>query len=206
MEVQTGRIISAQKEPTHFMLASKIMILIAVVVLYVMQMSLALPLFGAVFWNTDQFGEMNNDRLILLLVLLGVALVIDFVSFILAIIGSVKQEEPKTGMSILIKVLLMPFFILNICLWCMTVLGMLNPFLMFGIPLIICIGCVLTYAYMFMTSWPEIIYMIIYTIKNKRRPKPAMVWGIILEFFFVVDIIGCILIHRAYKKSLEEQA
>lgn len=206
MEVHTGKIISAQKEPTHFMFASKILILIAVVVLYVMQMSLALPLFGAVLWNTDQFGEMNNDRLILLLVLLGVALVIDFVSFILAIIGSVKQEEPKTGMSILIKVLLMPFFILNICLWCMTVLGMLNPFLMFGIPLIICIGCILTYAYMFMTSWPEIIYMIIYTIKNKRSPKPAMVWGIILEFFFVADIIGCILIHRAYKKSLEEQA
>ena len=204
MEVQTGKIISAQQKPAHFMLASKIVILIAVVVLYVMQMSLALPLFGAVLWNTDQFGEMNNERVIFLLVLLIVALVLDFISFIFAIIGAVRQEKPVTKMSIVIKALMIPFFLLNICLWCMTVLGMLNPFLMFGIPLIICVGCALTYAYMFMTSWPDIIYMVIYTIKSKRRPKPSMVVGIIFEFIFVLDIVGCILIHRAYKKSLEE--
>ena len=102
------------------------------------------------------------------------------------------------------KALMIPIFLLNICLWCMTVLGMLNPFLMFGIPLIICVGCALTYAYMFMSSWPDIIYMIIYLIKNKRRPKTGMVLGLIFEFFFVLDLIGAILVHRAYKKSLEE--
>ena len=46
--------------------------------------------------------------------------------------------------------------------------------------------------------------MIIYLIKNKRRPKTGMVLGIIFEFFFVLDIVGAILVNKAYKESLKE--
>lgn len=203
MEVQTGKIISAQKEPTHFMLAAKIVILVATVVLYVMQMLIAVPIFGT-FVMQQNWGELDNTRLSAVGILLAVALVLDLVSFVLAIIGSAKQEEPKTGMTILIKALFIPFFLINITLYILSFLGMMNPFLMWAIPLVMCIGVCLTYAYMFMSSWPDIIYMIIYLIKNKRRPKTGMVLGLIFELFFVLDLIGAILIHRAYKKSLEE--
>lgn len=203
MEVQTGKIISAQKEPTHFMLAAKIVILVATVVLYVMQMLIAVPIFGT-FVMQQNWGELDNTRLSAVGILLAAALVLDLVSFVLAIIGSAKQEEPKTGMTILIKALFIPFFLINITLYILSFLGMMNPFLMWAIPLVMCIGVCLTYAYMFMSSWPDIIYMIIYLIKNKRRPKTGMVLGLIFEFFFVLDLIGAILVHRAYKKSLEE--
>ena len=203
MEVHTGKIISAQKKPTHFMLAAKIVILVATVVLYVMQMLIAVPLFGA-FVLEENWGELDNTRLSAVGILLAVALVLDLVSFVLAIIGSAKQEEPKTGMTILIKALFIPFFLINLTLYILSFLGMMNPFLMWAIPLVMCIGVCLTYAYMFMSSWPDIIYMIIYLIKNKRRPKTGMVLGLIFEFFFVLDLIGAILVHRAYKKSLEE--
>ena len=203
MEVQTGKIISAQKEPTHFMLAAKMVILVATVVLYVMQMLIAVPIFGT-FVMQQNWGELDNTRLSAVGILLAVALVLDLVSFVLAIIGSAKQEEPKTGMTILIKALFIPFFLINITLYILSFLGMMNPFLMWAIPLVMCIGVCLTYAYMFMSSWPDIIYMIIYLIKNKRRPKTGMVLGLIFEFFFVLDLIGAILVHRAYKKSLEE--
>ena len=203
MEAQTGKIISAQKAPTHFMLASKIVILVATLILYVMLMLIAVPLFGA-FVLEANWGELDNTRLSAVGILLAVALVLDLVSFILAIIGSAKQEEPKTKMTVIIKALFIPFFLINITLYVLSFLGMLNPFLMWAIPLVMVIGVCLTYAYMFMSSWPDIIYMIIYLIKNKRRPKLGMVLGIIFEFFFVFDIVGAILIHRAYKKSLEE--
>ena len=203
MEVQTGKIISAQKAPTHFMLASKIVILVATLILYVMQMLIAVPLFGA-FVLEANWGELDNTRLSAVGILLAVALVLDLVSFVLAIIGSAKQEDPKTKMTVIIKALFIPFFLINITLYVLSFLGMLNPFLMWAIPLVMVIGVCLTYAYMFMSSWPDIIYMIIYLIKNKRRPKLGMVLGIIFEFFFVFDIVGAILIHRAYKKSLEE--
>lgn len=203
MEVQTGKIISAQKAPTHFMLASKIVILVATLILYVMQMLIAVPLFGA-FVLEANWGELDNTRLSAVGILLAVALVLDLVSFVLAIIGSAKQEDPKTKMTVIIKALFIPFFLINITLYVLSFLGMLNPFLMWAIPLVMVIGVCLTYAYMFMSSWPDIIYMIIYTIKNKRRPKPGMVLGIIFEFFFVLDIVGAILINKAYKESLAE--
>ena len=203
MEVQTGKIISAQKAPTHFMLASKIVILVATLILYVMQMLIAVPLFGA-FVLEANWGELDNTRLSAVGILLAVALVLDLVSFVLAIIGSAKQEDPKTKMTVIIKALFIPFFLINITLYVLSFLGMLNPFLMWAIPLVMVIGVCLTYAYMFMSSWPDIIYMIIYTIKNKRRPKPGMVLGIIFEFFFVLDIVGAILINKAYKDSLAE--
>ena len=203
MEVQTGKIISAQKAPTHFMLVSKIVILVATLILYVMQMLIAVPLFGA-FVLEANWGELDNTRLSAVGILLVVALVLDLVSFILAIIGSAKQEEPKTKMTVIIKALFIPFFLINITLYVLSFLGMLNPFLMWAIPLVMVIGVCLTYAYMFMSSWPDIIYMIIYLIKNKRRPKLGMVLGIIFEFFFVLDIVGAILINKAYKESLAE--
>ena len=203
MEVQTGKIISAQKAPTHFMLASKIVILVATLILYVMQMLIAVPLFGA-FVLEANWGELDNTRLSAVGILLAVALVLDLVSFILAIIGSAKQEDPKTKMTVIIKALFIPFFLINITLYVLSFLGMLNPFLMWAIPLVMVIGVCLTYAYMFMSSWPDIIYMIIYLIKNKRRPKPGMVLGIIFELFFVLDIVGAILVNKAYKESLKE--
>ena len=205
MEVQTGKIISAQKAPTHFMLASKIVILVATLILYVMQMLIAVPLFGA-FVLEENWGDMDNARLSAVGILLAAALVLDLVSFVLAIIGAAKQEEPKTKMTVIIKAFFIPFFLINITLYVLSFLGMLNPFLMWAIPLVMVIGVCLTYAYMFMSSWPDIIYMIIYTIKNKRRPKPGMVLGIIFEFFFVLDIVGAILINKAYKESLAENA
>ena len=112
MEVQTGKIISAQKAPTHFMLAAKIVILVATVVLYVMQMLIAVPLFGA-FVLEENWGELDNTRLSAVGILLAVALVLDLVSFVLAIIGSAKQEEPKTKMTVIIKALFIPFFLIH---------------------------------------------------------------------------------------------
>ena len=123
MEVHTGKIISAQKEPTHFMLASKIVIIAAMVVLYAMQLTIALPLYGALVLETDKLGEMNNGRFAVIVILLCAALILDFTSFVLAIIGSIKQEEPKTKMTIVIKVLMIPFFVINILLWCFGVLS-----------------------------------------------------------------------------------
>ena len=198
MEVHTGKIISAQKAPTHFMLAAKIVILVATVVLYVMQMLIAVPLFGA-FVLEENWGELDNTRLSAVGILLAVALVLDLVSFVLAIIGSAKQEEPKTGMTILIKALFIPFFLINITLYILSFLGMMNPFLMLGIPAVGFIGICLTYVYMFMTSAPDIVYTLIFCIKNKKRPTALMIVGVILEFFFLADLVGAILIHKSYK-------
>lgn len=198
MEVQSDTMIKPDKKPTHFMLASRITILISVALLYAMQITLALPIFGT-FVIKKNLGSIDNRRVDVVVTLLIAALVLDFVSFILAILGSAKQEDPRTKMSVITKIIMIPFFLINITLWCLLISGMLNPFLLFGIPFIAVLGICLTYIYMFMTSWPDIIYMIIFTLKSKKRPKALIVAGIILEFFFVLDIVGAVMIDKAHK-------
>ena len=67
------------------------------------------------------------------------------------------------------------------------------------------IGVVLTYVYMLMTSLPDIIYMIIFMIKNRKRPNVFVVLGIIAIFFFVLDVVGAILLNNGYKKLTQPQ-
>ena len=73
----------------------------------------------------------------------------------------------------------------------------------FAIPVVICIGCCLTYVYMIMTSLPDIIYMISFIIRRKKKPNIFMILGIIFEFFFVLDLLGSIFVHKAFKEMKE---
>ena len=46
--------------------------------------------------------------------------------------------------------------------------------------------------------------MISFTIRRKKKPNALMIVGIILEFIFVLDVVGSILIHKAYKDIQKE--
>ena len=58
----------------------------------------------------------------------------------------------------------------------------------------------------FMTSLPDIIYTIIFLIKNRQRPNVFIVVGIIAMFFFVLDVVGAILLNVGYKKLAKARA
>ena len=184
-------------EKPRFMKASKIILALTVVVLYVMQALVFFPMYGIL--NQKDFGDFNFPAIF---ILLGVSLVLGLAAFILAIIGSVKNEAPVTIVTVVLKAVMVPFFGINLYLWIMGIIGMLNPFLMLGIPAVGFIGVCLTYVYMLMTSLPEILYTIIFCVKNKKRPVVFMIVGVILEFFFIGDIIGAIMLHKAFKDTI----
>ena len=184
------------KKETKFFFVCKYLLIAAVAVLYAMQVSILLPVGRILYnWHVPDF----NFKLII--VLLVIACLLGLAALIFGIIGTAKrEEEPKTGLTVIIKAVMVPFFCINIYLWCVLVSGMLNPFLFLAIPAIICIGCCLTYVYMFMTSLPDIIYMISFTIRRKKKPNIFMILGIIFEFFFVLDLLGAIFINKAFKE------
>lgn len=74
---------------------------------------------------------------------------------------------------------------------------------MLGIPVAAFIGICLTYGYMLTTSLPDIVYTMIFCIRNKRKPSRLMVIGVILEFILMLDFVGSIILHEAYKDTLE---
>ncbi|MBO4450308.1 MAG: hypothetical protein J5777_06955 [Clostridiales bacterium] len=181
------------------MFVSKVLLIVTVVVLYAMEAAIFIPLWGIMHqlpWPNFNFWVIG--------ILLGIALILGLAALIFAIIGTVKQDDPYTKITLILKVVLVPFFALNLYAWLCLVSGMLNPFLMMGIPAIICLGICLTYVYMMMTSLPDIIYMIAFSIRRKKKPNAFMVAGIILEFFFVLDILGSIFIHKAYNDIQKE--
>lgn len=185
------------KKPA-FMLASKIILILAAIALYVMQGMIAIPLIGVM--NETNTGDLDIPSVGIVLV---ITLALGLIAFIVAIIGAVRNEAPASLFTPIIKALLIPFFCINLFLWVMSFAAMLNPFLFLGIPFLIVIGVCLTYVYMFMTGAPDIIYTIIFCIKNKKKPTILMIFGIILCFIFVLDVIGSIMLHITLKKNTE---
>ena len=184
------------KSGTKSMFVSKCLLIAAAAVLYAMQISILIPAYGILHQlNWPDF----NFKLIG--ILLGLALVVGIAALIFGIIGTArKEEDPNTRLTVIIKAAMIPFFCINIYLWSVLVSGMLNPFLFLAIPVIIVIGCCLTYVYMIMTSLPDVIYMISFIIRRRKKPNIYMILGLIFEFFFVLDLVGAIFIDKAYKE------
>ena len=194
------RIVNAKvvyTEKPRLMFASKLLLILTAVVLYAMQIMVFVPIMGLM--NSLKTFDFNFP---VIFILLGISIVLGITSFILAIVGGIKNEEPKTLVTIIVKAALIPFFCINLYCWILGISGMLNPFLLMGIPAVGFIGICLTYVYMFMTSAPDIVYTLIFCIKNKKRPAALMIVGVILEFFFLADIVGAVLLHKSYKEII----
>ena len=194
-KIVNGKIIFTSKP--RLTLISKVILTVTVLVLYAMQILVFLPMYGIL--HEKDFGDFNFPAIF---ILLGISLVLGITALILAIIGAVKNESPVTLITIVLKAVMIPFFGINLYLWIVGISGMLNPFLLLGIPAVGFIGFCLTYVYMMMTSAPDILYTIIFCIKNKRRPDVYMVIGVICEFFFLVDIVGAVMLHKSLKKAI----
>ncbi len=187
------------KKP-RLMLTCKIMLILTLVTLYVMQGFVCFTIYGFVSSTTE---STILDLPVPLALLGGVSTLLGITALILGITGAVKNEGPVSGITVVVKVLMIPFFGVNFLLWLLVIAGMLNPFLMLVIPGAAFIGICLTYGYMLTTSLPDIVYTIIFCIRNKRKPSRLMVIGVIFEFIFMLDLIGSIMLHKAYKDILE---
>ena len=176
------------------MTASKIFTLLGVISVYALQIGVVFPLR---FVLRGESGTDINPFFVCGAIL--VAAFFAVIGLILAIISGIRKEAPATVFSIVLKVIMIPFFIVNFLLWVLILLGTLNPFLIAASPFVILIGAVLTYLVLLMTSLPDIIFTLIELRLYKNRPRGLFVWGIVLSFFFVLDLVGAILLHKAFK-------
>ena len=197
--IVSDKIVYTQK--SKFMRICKILLILTTVVLYVMQLLVFVPMMGIMTENRT-----FDLCLPAIFILLAVSIILGLTAFIFAIVGGLKNEAPSTLVTIIVKACLIPFFGINLYCWLLGLAGMMNPFLMFGIPAVGFIGICLTYVYMFMTSAPDIVYTIFFCIKNKKRPTALMIVGVILEFFFLSDLVGAILLHKTYKDITVEDS
>ena len=198
--VTYGKIIDKNKpkKATHFMLLSKVFLVLAMCVYYAMEVMIFVPILGIM--NSIQTFDFNWPLIGFLLV---VAFALGITALVMAILGAAKKEKDNTMVTIVLKTLMIPFFAINLYCWFCLVSGLMNPFLFIAIPGVVIIGVAVTYIIMLTTSLPEIVYMIIFMIRQKKSPKKQMVGGIFLCFCFFLDLVGIVLVHRSYKEIIE---
>lgn len=120
---------------------------------------------------------------------------------IFSVISIFKGEYNPTKLVMVLKIVLIPYFIFNFVYCILLVAACLNPFMMLAIPLVIAISIFFTYVCMLSTSLPSIAYAIRSLIKRRVKVSPFIIIGMALSLFFCVDAAGAIMIYYSTKNN-----
>lgn len=171
----------------------KTFIIIEMVFLYIVQL---IPLIMLIP-NVD-YPEIIDKYWLPAWVLLSIIpFVIGIVTSIMSAVIASKGEKLGFGFMLISKLCMIPWFVLNFVMWFVVVGGLLNPFLMVGIPIAIVIGVCETYVYMLTLNLPKVIYVLKRAKKTKRTKSKKVTIALILEFIFCLDVLGDILLFTA---------
>lgn len=177
------------------MKTSKIFLIIETVLLYISELCfvIVIPLT-----YVDESGSIIRTLLLTKFILDIVTLNIAFVVIILSFITILKRDYNPTKYTMVIKLILIPFYALNFVEWSLYVAGMLNPFLMLAIPVVIFLGMCYTYLIMISTSLCDLIY----AIKHfKDDNKKLVITSFVFLFMFCFDVIGSIMLYMSTKNN-----
>ena len=129
------------------------------------------------------------------------------IAFIICVISFIsifrKSSNDYTKFVMVYKIIAIPWFIGNFILCVLLIGGMLNPFLLFAIPLVIVILVLSTYICMLSSSMINIGFLVTSWKNGVLKPNPILVISLILEFNFCLDLIGAALIAIENKKQLK---
>lgn len=127
-------------------------------------------------------------------ILAVIILVLGVVNLILCIKLKNEIQNSKIFLLVLkIKLLFIPFFIINFSFWLIFWLGTLNPFLILTAPIIWLISLLTTYIFMLIFSMPNVIYLGTNFAKTK---KLRYLVYIAFHFIYFLDIVGAYLTFR----------
>ena len=182
------------------MKVSKVLLIAQAVGMYLMH----LPLYVYIFFFGTPIGEsipveVNQGLLIAFLVLSALVFPICILNTVFPIISIFKGDYNPSKTTMIVKLALIPWYIMNYVMCGFIVAGCLNPFLMLAIPIIICIASVVTYIYMVTTSLYDVAYFIRGLIKKRIKVSAIYIVSLIFLFIFCLDIAGGILFYNASK-------
>ena len=178
---------------------AKITLIIQAALMYVAHI-----FFFTVFFIEIPMGKNNSFALLLLGI--GAATVIaamicGFVGFVLSAAGLARGVKSPTKTTLVVKLALIPWYLFNFFYALYLIAGSLNPWLLIAIPIEIAIVVAITYVLTLLTGIQDVFYLI-KEIKDKRAaPSAVIVAGAVMQFFFVLDVVGAIMIHVALKKA-----
>ena len=118
---------------------------------------------------------------------------------VLSLIWIRKRTDPPYRITLIVKLVLIPWYGFNFYYAFCFVAGSLNPFLMVFIPVEIVIAVCVTWFLMVLTGVQSVIHALKTLIGRRRKPSPAVIAGIVMHFIFVADVVGAFLLDRAFR-------
>ncbi|MDE6661502.1 MAG: hypothetical protein K2J93_06750 [Anaeroplasmataceae bacterium] len=150
---------------------------------------------------------MFNEKLflslfIVALVLMGISYIFGIINAIIAIVDIFRDVPSPTKLTMITKLVLIPWYIENFFVWLLMVGICANPWLMLAAPLVMCIGVGYTFSFLIFTNVHNFSYVIRLWRMKKLKLTSEIIIPIALHFIFVLDILGSILLHRALDKQI----
>ena len=179
------------------MKASKVFLIIETITMYLSTLFLIIAFFMALNNNDDRFGDAIGTMALLMFIFEMVSLFVAFLTCCFSLF-SLFNNKGIAKLSMIIKLTLILWFLLNFLKWSLYVMGMLNPFLMLGIPIVIALGVLLTYFLMLSTSANNIFFIIRRIPKSNN--KGLLIVSLIFHFVFCLDVVGSIMLYIDDKK------
>lgn len=148
--------------------------------------------------------EMQNSLILTMYLLYGLCFVAGFVNILVAILHIFLKSESSTMVTIIVKLSLIPWYILNFLFWLIAFVIMINPWFLPFAPVVLVVGVVSTYFLMICTGAHNLSY-VIKLVKNKEATLTIqLVISIVFHFIFVLDIVGSFVLH-SYLKKIENK-
>ena len=167
-----------------------------------------LPLYVAMilgFLPGVQEGAVNG-LLIATLVLMALMVPICVINVVFSLKSALKDEVDPTKATMISKLALIPWYVLNFLI-CLVFVGIFfNPFMMVGIPILIALTVGVTYALMLCTSVGDIAYYVKKILRKDEDVNTRTIVAVVFLFIFCLDIVGAIILYRQSQKSKEEQS
>jgi len=162
-----------------------------------------LPLYAYMFIGMLAGGEdtemISKALLIATLVLAALMVPVCLFNMIVSLKSTIKDGIDPAKPTMVAKLCLIPWYVLNFLIGAVFVGIMFNPFMIIGIPLVLAVFIPTTYFFMFSTSFGDIAYFV-YTAKKNGGLTPAIKIGVVFLFIFCLDVIGAIILNAESKK------
>lgn len=181
------------------MKAGKVLLIIQTCFMYLLMVLFIVAI--SIAFKTENNSELESVVEGLYLARFGIGfipLTLSFVSIIIAFVSIFKEPRNSTKYTVIIKIILIPWYICNYVEWVIYGVGMLNPFLMVLGILLVTFGTIATYIYMLATSAYNIGY--VFALIRKGKATTMMIVALVFHFIFLLDVVGAIMLHNECKR------
>lgn len=176
-------------------------LIILTVLMYLIQLVLVIGLACV-----PEENEILGEIIVYISMIIGViALFVGLMNIIIAVINFARNTASPTKITTIIKLILIPYYIINFIFWGILILITINPFLLWLFPFFVVISVFFTYAYMISTSSHNLSYVFRLLKDKKLEPTAIIVFAIISQFIFVLDIVGSIMLFMLLEKNKSDK-